>query len=161
MDSRQVLPERNILIADLVDAPLNFIAQLIQDNHWGYLYNCAYLVYPCLVRDFYGYMVVTQKDERGLIMQTLVRGHTFQIDPQLIGSVIGVPVLNIPGFPFINILEPHSMDDLIDFFDAHPQGEERAHAHIKIARLVHSLPRTVFLQRLFYTIYGLKLVGVS
>jgi hypothetical protein len=81
MDSRQVLPERNILRADLVNAPLNFIAQLIQDNHWAYLYNCACLVYPRLVRDFYGYMVVTQEDERGLIMQTTVRGHTFQIDP--------------------------------------------------------------------------------
>jgi hypothetical protein len=41
-------------------------------------------------------------------------------------------VLDIPGFPFTDILEPHSIDDLMDFFDAHPQGEERAHAHIKI-----------------------------
>jgi len=29
MDSRLVLPERNILKADLVDAPLNFIAKLV------------------------------------------------------------------------------------------------------------------------------------
>jgi hypothetical protein len=58
MDSRKVIPERNIVRADIMVAPLDFIAQLIQDNHWGYLYNCACLVYPRLVRDFYGYMEV-------------------------------------------------------------------------------------------------------
>jgi len=132
MDSRQVLPKRNILRADLVDAPLNFIGQLITDNHWRYLYNYAWLVYPHLVQDFYGYMVMTQEDERGLIMQAAVRGHTFQIDSQLISSIIGVPMLDITGFPFTDIIEPPSIDDLMDFFDGHPQGEERAHPHIKI-----------------------------
>jgi hypothetical protein len=81
MESRQVIPERNIVKADVMVAPLDFIAQMIQNNHWGYLYNFACPVYPRLVRDFYGYMEVIQDDDSGIILQTTVRGHIIQIDP--------------------------------------------------------------------------------
>jgi hypothetical protein len=82
-------------------------------------------------------MEVIHDDESGIILHTFVQGHIIHIGPQLINSLIHVPVLTIPGVLFSDILEPPSMDDLIDFFDAHPQGDEGPHQHIKI---VHSLP---------------------
>jgi hypothetical protein len=48
----------NFLRADVMVAHLDFIANIIKDNHWGYLYNCACTVYPRLVREFYGYLEV-------------------------------------------------------------------------------------------------------
>jgi hypothetical protein len=68
MENRQVILERNILRADIMVAPLDFIAQMIQDNHWGYLYSCACPVYPQLVRDFYGHLEVIQDDDSGIIL---------------------------------------------------------------------------------------------
>jgi hypothetical protein len=41
-------------------------------------------------------------------------------------------VLHISANPFNEVLEPPTLDQLRDFFHAHPQGEERAHAHIII-----------------------------
>jgi hypothetical protein len=81
-------------------------------------------VYPRLVRDFYGYTEVIHDDESGIILQTTVRGHTIQIDPRLISSIIDVPVLAISASPFSDILEPPSLEHLKDFFDAHPQSNE-------------------------------------
>jgi hypothetical protein len=40
-------------------------------------------------------------------------------------------VLAISSRPFLAILEPPSLKHLVNFFD-HPQGNERAHSHIKI-----------------------------
>jgi hypothetical protein len=68
METRQAILERNILWADIIVAPLDFIAQMIQDNHWGYLYSCACPVYPQLVRDFYGHLEVIQDDDSGIIL---------------------------------------------------------------------------------------------
>jgi hypothetical protein len=89
-------------------------------------------VYPRLVRDFYGLLEVVQDYGRGIILQNIVLGHIIQIDPQIIGSIIGVPVLPILANPFTEVLEPPSIEQPRDFFDAQPQGDERAHAHIKI-----------------------------
>jgi len=101
-------------------APLNFIAHMIQDNHWGYLNSCACLVYPRLVRDFYGHLEVIQDDESGIMLQTTIRGHTIQINPQLMSSIIDVPVRAILASPFSEILERPSLEHILDFFDAHP-----------------------------------------
>jgi hypothetical protein len=65
-------------------------------------------------------------------MQTVVRGHTIQIDPKLISAMIGVPVQPVPGVPFPDNVEAPNIDYLLDFFGARPQGEERAHSHIRI-----------------------------
>jgi hypothetical protein len=54
---------------------------MLLENNWEYLYNCACEAFPRLVREFYGHMIVTQDDDRGLIMQTMVRGQTILIDP--------------------------------------------------------------------------------
>jgi hypothetical protein len=54
----QALLERNILRVDVMRAPLDFIAETIQANHWEYLYNYACPVYPRLVHYFYGLLEV-------------------------------------------------------------------------------------------------------
>jgi hypothetical protein len=58
MENRKAVPNRNVLRAGVMVAPLDFIAEIIRDNHWGYLYNCACTVYPRLVKEFYGYLEV-------------------------------------------------------------------------------------------------------
>jgi hypothetical protein len=73
---------------------------MLMENHWEYLYNCACPAFPRLVRDFYGNMIIIQEHDRGLIMQTMVRGQQIQIDPKLISAVIGVLVLPVSGVPF-------------------------------------------------------------
>jgi hypothetical protein len=51
LEKRQVLSKRNLLRADLRDPVLLPIGQLIQQNQWEYLYNCACLAFPRLVRN--------------------------------------------------------------------------------------------------------------
>jgi hypothetical protein len=58
---------------------------MLLENQWEYLYNCACPAFPKLVRKFYGNMIIIQDDDRGLIMQTMVRGQTI-----LIGEMLGV-----------------------------------------------------------------------
>jgi hypothetical protein len=81
MEKKQALSERNLLRIDLRDPVLLPIGQMLLENQWEYLYNCACLAFPTLVRKFYGHMIIIQDDDRGLIMQTIVRGQTIQIDP--------------------------------------------------------------------------------
>jgi hypothetical protein len=59
----QVLSERNLLRADLRDPILLLIAQMLLENQWEYLYNCASLAFPRLVREFYGNMIIIQDDD--------------------------------------------------------------------------------------------------
>jgi hypothetical protein len=103
---------------------------MLLENNWEYLYNCACEAFPKLVQEFYGHMIVTQDDDRGLIMQTMVRGQTILIDPQLINSVIRVPVLPVSGAPFLD--EAPSIDFLHDFFGTRPQHEDKSHFQINI-----------------------------
>jgi len=91
---------------------------MLLENNWEYLYNCACQALPRLVREFYGHMIVTQDDDLGLIMQTMVRGQTILIDPQLISSVIRVPVLPVSETPFLDTAP--SIDFLHDFFGTRP-----------------------------------------
>jgi hypothetical protein len=70
------------------------------------------------VREFYGHVIVIHDDDKGLIMQTMIKGQTILIDPQLISSVIGVPVLPISGVPFSD--KATSIDFLHDFFGTRP-----------------------------------------
>jgi hypothetical protein len=92
MHSRQVLSERNLLRANLGDPVLLPIAQMLLENNWEYLYNCTCPAFPRLI--------IIQDDDRRLVMQTMVRGQTILIDPQLISSMIEVPVLLVSGVPF-------------------------------------------------------------
>jgi hypothetical protein len=108
------------------------IAQMLLENQWEYLYNCACPAFPRLVLEFYGHMIVIQDDDRGLIMQTMVRGQTILIDPQLISSVIEVPVLPVSGVHFQDGDETPSIDFLHDFFGTRPQREDKSHSQINI-----------------------------
>jgi hypothetical protein len=64
-------------------------------------------------------------------------------------------MLAISASPFSEILEPPTLEHLMDFFDVHPQGDERAHSHIKIGAL--SPPHRLLAK----IVYGPQLVGVS
>jgi len=130
MEMWQVLSENNLFRADLRDPVLPPIGQMIQDNQWEYLYNYACPAFSRLVREFYGHMIIIHDNDRGLIMQTVVRGHTIQIDP--FSAVIGVSVLLVLGIPFLDGVEAPSIDYLLDFFGPGPQGEEKSHSQIRI-----------------------------
>jgi len=59
-----------------------------------------------LVKEFFGYLEVIQDENHGIILQTSVRGHVIQIDPQVISAIIDVPVLPISACPFTEVMEP-------------------------------------------------------
>jgi hypothetical protein len=60
------------------------------------------------------------------MLQSIVGGHTITVDPQIISQFIGVPVLQIPGSPYNEVVLSPSLHDLSEFFHVVPQGEERA-----------------------------------
>jgi hypothetical protein len=91
-------------------------------------------VYTRLVKLFYANLEVVQDDDRGVVLQSTVDGHTITIDPLIISQFIGVLVLQISSSPYNEVVIPHSLDDLREFFHADPQGEERA-TSIKIEAL--------------------------
>jgi hypothetical protein len=68
LQSRQVLLKQNLFCVDLRDPVLLPIAQMLLENHWEYLYNCACPAFPRLVREFYGNMIIIQDDDKGLII---------------------------------------------------------------------------------------------
>jgi hypothetical protein len=121
-------------LSDIMVAPLDSIHDIIQTYHWGYLHICACVVYTRLVRLFYANLEVVQDDDRRLVLQSTVVGHTITVDPQIISHFIGVPVLQLSDSPYNEVVIPPSMDDLREFFHAIPQGEERA-TTIKIGAL--------------------------
>jgi len=124
VENRQAIQERNVLRADVSVAPLDFIVEIIRDNHWGYLYNCACIVYPRLVREFYGYLEMVQDEDLGIILHTTVQGHVIRIDPQVINDILDVPILSILANPFTEVVEPTTLKKLRDFFHAHPKPKE-------------------------------------
>jgi hypothetical protein len=73
---RPVIAERNVVRSNIMVAPLDSIHETIQTYHWGYLHSCACVVYTRLVRLFYANLEVVQDDDRGLMLQSIVGGHT-------------------------------------------------------------------------------------
>jgi len=73
---RPVIAERNVVRSNIMVAPLDSIHETIQTYHWGYLHSCACVVYTRLVRLFYANLEVVQDDDRGLVLQSIVGGHT-------------------------------------------------------------------------------------
>jgi hypothetical protein len=78
---RPVITERNVVQSDIMVAPLDSIQDTIQTYHWGYLHNCTCVVYTRLVRLFYANLEVVQNDDRGVVLQSTVDGHTIIVDP--------------------------------------------------------------------------------
>jgi hypothetical protein len=146
---RNVIAERNVVFADIMVPPLDSIYETIHTYHWGYLYTCACTVLTRLVRLFYANMEVVQDDDRGVVLQSTVDGHIITIDPQIISHFTGVHVLDLPGSPYNEVVLPPSLDDLWEFFQAVPQGEERqttirigalSPSHLLLAKIVqHNL----------------------
>jgi len=160
VENRQAIPEKSVVRADIMVAHLDIIYEIIQANPWGYLYTCACQVYPRLVRDFYGHLEVVQDDDNGIILQTTDQRHIIKIDPQLIKNIIGVPALDISASLFSDILEPPSLEQLRDFFHAHPEGNKRTHAYIKIGAFSppHRLLSKIVLHNLWPTVRRSELV---
>jgi hypothetical protein len=57
---RIVIGERNIIRSDIMVPPLDNILDIIQTYNWGYLHNCACVVYTRLVKFFYANLEVVQ-----------------------------------------------------------------------------------------------------
>jgi hypothetical protein len=55
-----------------------------------------------------------------------VDGHIITIDPHIISQIIGVPVLQQSASSYNVVVLPPSLDDLLEFFQVVPQGEECA-----------------------------------
>jgi hypothetical protein len=90
---RTVIAERNVVLSDIMVAPLDSIHNIIQTYHWGYLHSYACVVYTKLVRLFYANLEVVQDVDCGLVLQFTVAGHIITVDPQIISHFIRVPVL--------------------------------------------------------------------
>lgn len=71
-------------------------------------------------------------------------------------------MLAISASPFPDILEPLSLEPLRDFFHAHQQGNERAHAHIKIGAFspAHRLLAKIVLHNIWPTFRRSEVVSV-
>jgi hypothetical protein len=119
-----VIAERNVVRSDIMVPPLDSIHNIIQTYHWGYLHTCACMVYTRLVKLFYANLEVVQDSDHGLVLQSIVDGHIITVDPQIIGRFIEVPVLELSGSPYNEVVLPPSMDDFREFFHAVSQGEE-------------------------------------
>jgi len=115
---RPVIAEWNVVRMDIMVASLDSIHDIIQTYHWGYLHNCACVVFTRLVRLFYANLEVVQDYDRGLVLQSSVDGHSITIDPQIISQ--------ISASTYNEVVLPLSLDDLREFFNAVPQGEDRA-----------------------------------
>jgi hypothetical protein len=69
--NRPVIPERNLVRADVLVTPLDVINDIIQTYHWGYLYNCACIVLTRLVKEFYTHLEVVQNEDNGIVLSLL------------------------------------------------------------------------------------------
>jgi hypothetical protein len=92
----------------------------------GYLHNYACVVFTKLVRLFYANLEVILDDDCGMVLQSSVEGHVITVDPQIISQFIGVLVLQLSASPYNEVVLPPFLDDFKEFFQAVPQGEERA-----------------------------------
>jgi hypothetical protein len=78
---RIVIAERNVIRSDIMVPPLDNILDIIQTYNWGYLHNCACMVYTKLVKLFYANLEVVQNDDSGVVLQSSVAGHIITVDP--------------------------------------------------------------------------------
>jgi hypothetical protein len=142
------LIEMNVVGADVMVPPFDFIDHMIQLNHWTYLNSCFGVVYPKLVRDFYGYMRVVHDGQNTLSLQTTVQGVPITNDPELIGQIIGVQPTQYEGIPFPNSVDPPSMEELQDF--SIPQHPERISNAFKIG--LFSMPHRLLAKIILYNL---------
>jgi hypothetical protein len=143
--NKAVIPERNVVRADIMVTPLDDIYQIIQTYHWGYLHNYACIVLTRLVKEFYAHLEVVQNDDNGIVLQSTIAGHIIMVDPKVISQIIGVPVLQISASPFNEVVLSPSLDNLKEFFHAVLQGKERAFTiKIGVLSLSHRMLTKIF-----------------
>jgi hypothetical protein len=111
-----VIAEQNVVRSDIMVPPLDSIHDIIHTYHSGYLHTYACVVYTRLVKLFYANLEVVQDDDRGLVLQSTVVGNIMTVDPQVISHFIRVPVLEIPGSRYNEVVLPPFLDDLREFF---------------------------------------------
>jgi hypothetical protein len=79
------------------------------------------------------------------VLQSSVAGLLITVDPQVISNVIRVPVFEIPGTPYNEVVLPPYLDELREFFHAVAHGEERSSAirigtlspsHLMLAKII-------------------------
>ncbi len=92
--------------ADVMAAPLFYIDEIIQENHWQYLYSCSNLVHLRLVKDFYAYMKIFQYSKNCPILQTTIHGMTIRVDQGLINTRTGVLETKLLGVPYPDYVNP-------------------------------------------------------
>jgi hypothetical protein len=56
--NRPIIPERNVVRADVMVAPLDVTREIIQTYNWGYLHNCTCIVLTKFVKEFYTHLEV-------------------------------------------------------------------------------------------------------
>lgn len=141
-------------------APFSYIDEIIQENHWQYLYSCSNLVHPCLFNDFYAYMEVVQDADDCLTLQTTVRGVTIRVDAALISTFIRVPMAPNEGVPYQDSVDPPSMEEMIQFFDHLHHNRDRNPQSIKIGTFnsPHRLLAKIVLQNLWPLVRRSQLV---
>jgi hypothetical protein len=146
--------------ADVMAAPLFYIDEIIQENHWQYLYSCSNLVHLRLVKDFYAYMEVVQDTDDCLTLQTTVRGVTIRVDAALITTFIRVPLAPYKGVLYPDSVDPPSMEEMIQFFDSHHHNRDRYPQSIKIGTFnsPHRLLAKIVLQNLWLLVMPSQLV---
>jgi len=112
------------------------------------------------VREFYGHLEIVQDEYSGIVLQSTVEWHIFQIDPQVISKILGVPVLHISASPFTEVVEPPTLEQLREFFQVVPQGKERAHANIRIGAFspLHRLLVKIIQHNLWTTVHKSELI---
>jgi hypothetical protein len=118
ISNRPVIPERNVVRADILEALLDVISEILQTYNWGYLHNCACIILTRLVKEFYTHLEVVQNEDSGIVLQSTIEGHVIMVDSQIISQIIGVPVLQISASPFNEVVVAPSLDDLREFFHA-------------------------------------------
>jgi len=95
------------------------------------------------VREFYTHLEVVQDEDNGIVLQSTIEGHVFQIDPHVIIRILGVPVLHISASPFNEVVEPPTLELK------------------RTSEFVPFLPHIACSRRLFDTIYGPLFVRVT
>jgi hypothetical protein len=79
--NRPVIPEQNVVRADILVAPLDVISEILQTYNWGYLHNCPCIILTRLVKEFYIHLEVVQNEDSGTVLQSTIEGYVILVDP--------------------------------------------------------------------------------
>jgi hypothetical protein len=119
IEQRTIIIERAVVRQDVMVSPFDFIDHIFQKNQWQSMYTCN-TVYPRLVREFYGNLRIDQISQMHPFLKTKVHGHSITIDANLISEVTHILLIAAPGVPYLDSVDPPSIEDLRLLFD--PKG---------------------------------------